>query len=156
MSFLKEMAKDLIYGVDDPTKQYEKNITWLGTRGTSKTTGLGCIDLVCEIESAKNPNFTYRIDERSSGGISQISTDLCRGVFPRQTPTGRIYQASIYLTWKNMWGNKTVHIPVAETAGEDIENLMGPYRGGKETPLYEKVPSECNFQIQTKTRIKTM
>lgn len=135
------IIKDAIMGPDDAHKQYEKNITMLGTRGVAKTTALGCMELVCEIESTRNPNFTYRIDERTSGGISQISTDLCRGVFPRQTPSEQIYQASIYLTWKSMWGNKTVHIPVAETAGEDIENLMGPYRGGKETPLYKTIPS---------------
>ncbi len=105
----------------------------IGVRGAAKTTALGCIQLVCEIESARNKNFTWEIDERTSGGIAQISTDLCRGVFPRQTPSGRIYQADLYWTWKSGWGNKTVHMSVAETAGEDIENLIGPHRGN----LYE-------------------
>lgn len=124
-------------GVD--YSSYAKNITFIGTRGSSKTTSLGCIDLVCEIESARNPKFIYRIDERTSGGISQISADLCRGIFPRSTVSGNIYQADIYLSWKNgvFGGDKNVVIPVAETAGEDIENLMGIYRGDK---LYKVTP----------------
>ncbi len=133
-------AGTLLFGdkQDDRFKEYEKNITYIGTRGSSKTTSVGCIDLVCEIESARNPKFTYRIDERTSGGISQISADLCRGIFPRETTPGKIYQADVYLTYKDGWrGDKTVCLSVAETAGEDIENLMGVYRGDQ---LYKITP----------------
>lgn len=145
---LGKAAGTLLFGErqDNRFKEYEKNITYIGTRGSSKTTSLGCIDLVCEIESARNPKFTYRIDERTSGGISQISADLCRGVFPKATPKGKIYQADIYLTWKNGWrGDKTICIPVAETAGEDIENLMGIYRGDEQYKITPLPPDADNL-----------
>lgn len=135
---LAKDAKEVLFGSEEsPEADYEKNITWIGTRGSSKTSSLGGLELVCEIQSSRNRKFSYLIDERSSGGISQISTDLCAGIFPKPTPAEKIYQADAYLTWDNGWrGKDQVHIRVAETSGEDIEKLTGPYRG----TLYKQMP----------------
>lgn len=126
--FVPQVLKDAISVGIDPLKEYEKNITIVGTRGASKTTQLGLLGLTCEIESVDNKNFTYDIDERTIG-IRQIMSDLCQGKFPPATPAKRIYEADIVMTWKSGWkGETTVRLPLVETAGEDIENLIGPYR----------------------------
>jgi len=113
---------------DNSLKQYEKYITILGTRGASKTTILGCLGLTCEIESVNNPKFTYDINEHTVG-IRKIISDLCQGRFPPETPPGHIYEADIEMTWGNGWsGKKSVLLPLMETAGEDVEHLIGAYR----------------------------
>lgn len=135
--YIPQLFKDAIKGTVDPTRQYEKNVTFIGTRGSSKTTALGCIALTCQIESVRNPKFTYFIDEKTSG-ICQVPADLCLGMFPPPTPPGQIYEADIVMTWKNgLSGRKTVRLPFAETAGEDIENLIGPHRKS----MYQQVPT---------------
>lgn len=123
-----KLLKDAFQPEASATKQYEKNVTLIGTRASSKTTILGCIALTCQIESVNNPKFTYSIEEKTSG-ICQVPADLCLGKFPPATPPGQIYEADIVMRFKNGWsGGKKVRIPFAETAGEDIENLIGQHQ----------------------------
>jgi len=125
---IPQSIKDAVIGRVDPYQQYEKNIAIVGTRGASKTTVLGCLGLTCEIESINNKNFTYDIQERTVG-IRQIISDLCQGKFPPATPPSCIYEADIEMMWQNAWtGNKGVLLPLVETAGEDMEHIMGPFR----------------------------
>jgi len=130
------IIKDAFLGTESDRK-YEKNITIIGTRGASKTTMLGCIGLTCAIKNEEDDNFTYDIIEHTVG-MRQIISDLCEGKFPPATPPGHIYEADIVLTWKGGWkGNKTVHLPLIETSGEDMETIIGPYR----SHMYEQVPN---------------
>jgi len=122
MEVLRKIAQPLMQKQATP----EKRLVFVGTRTSSKTTALGCLDLTCDILSAQDPNFTHFIDEKTSG-ICQVPSDLCRGFFPEPTPPGLIYEADEIMRWKTPLGEKTVCLPFCETAGEDIENLMGPY-----------------------------
>lgn len=110
----------------NPTLQ-EKRVVFIGTAGSSKTTSLGCIALECDILSAKDPNFKHMIEEKSSG-IRNVPSELCQGRFPEQTPAGLIYEADLVMKRESNFGTKTVTLPFCETAGEDIEKLMGPFQ----------------------------
>jgi len=134
--------------MNDKVKQSEKNITILGTVGSAKTTMLGFMGLTCEIESVNNKNFTYDIEEWTVG-IRQIISDLCQGKFPPATPTGHLFQAIMKMTWNNGWkGKTTVTLPLVETAGEDLENLIGAYRSHQytQTATYQQA-EKLNEQI---------
>lgn len=141
MSLYTDYIKGKIFGSDSSIKQYEKNITFIGTRGSSKTTAFGCLALTCQIESVINPNFTYFIDEKNSG-ICTVPADLCQGKFPKATPAvNKIFEADIIMSENKGWHNKkTVCLPFAETAGEHIEDLIGPHRKemyGDGPPTYQ-------------------
>jgi hypothetical protein len=109
------------------SKTHEKRVIFVGTRGSSKTTALGCLALTCDILSSQDKNFRHYIDEKTSG-ICQVPSDLCQGRFPEATPPGFVYEADLILKWSGNLGEKTVCLPFCETAGEDIENLIGPYQ----------------------------
>jgi hypothetical protein len=104
-----------------------KRVIFVGTRGSSKTTSLGLLALTCDIISTQDPNFSHFIDEKTSG-IRQVPSDLCQGYFPEPTPPGLIYEADLYLKRSTRFGDKTVVLPFCETAGEDIQNLIGRYQ----------------------------
>ncbi|UCD15272.1 MAG: hypothetical protein JSV34_06020, partial [Candidatus Omnitrophota bacterium] len=75
-----------------------------------------------------------------TSGICQVPADLCQGKFPPATPggVGQVYEADIIMTENKGWrGKKTVRLPFAETAGEDIENLIGPHRKS----MYDQIPT---------------
>lgn len=131
-----ELVKDYI-STSRSTKTH-KRVIFVGTRGSSKTTSLGCLALTCDLKSLADKNFTAYIDERSSG-IRQVPSQLCQGRFPEPTPPGMIYEADIIMSWKTFLGKKTVILPFAETAGEDMEKLIGPYHQS----IYHQQP---NFQ----------
>jgi hypothetical protein len=117
----------------------QKRVVIVGTRGSSKTTSLGCLALECDIMSLKDPNFIHFIDERTSG-IRQVPSELCQGRFPQPTPPGIIYEADLYLTWKGPLGDKNICLPFCETAGEDMQSLIGPYS----TDMYHQ---NTNYQV---------
>jgi hypothetical protein len=121
-SLLRDISKRL--GTSSPT--LEKRLIFVGTRASSKTTALGCLDLTCDVLSAQDPNFTHFIDEKTSG-IRQVPSDLCQGYFPEPTPPGLIYEADEIMRWKTSFGERKVCLPFCETAGEDIESFMGPF-----------------------------
>ena len=138
MSGIISMVKDALTLNDNTGKEYEKNIAILGSRGASKTTILGLLGLTCEIESINNPKFTYDIREYTVG-IRQVMSDLCQGIFPPATPAGHIYEADIFMEWKGgLSGSKKVKMPLIETAGEDVEFLIGPYR----QDMYRQMPMQ--------------
>jgi len=108
------------------TLQKHKRVVVMGTRGSSKTTSLGCLALAADIKSANEKHFKHLIDEKTSG-IRQVPSDLCAGYFPEPTPPGLIYEADVYLTREGVFGDKTICLPFCETAGEDAERIIGPY-----------------------------
>jgi hypothetical protein len=107
-------------------KSGSKRVVFVGTRGSGKTTALGCIALTCDLLSQRDGKFSHFIHERTSG-IRQIPSDLCMGRFPEPTPPGLIYEADIHLRWRYPFGERNVTLPFCETAGEDIKNLIGKY-----------------------------
>lgn len=136
-NLIPQILKDAVFGPEGFDKKYEKNIAILGSRGASKTTILGLLGLTCEIESIDNKKFTYDIHEYTVG-IRQIMSELCQGIFPPATPSGKIYEADILMSWANGWsGKKSVKMPLIETAGEDVEYLIGPYR----QDMYHQMPN---------------
>src|SRR5271157_483005 len=122
-SILREVSKTVFGSGTAPPKR----VIFVGTRGSSKTTTLGLIALTCDILSTQEPGFTHFIDERTSG-ICQVPSDLCQGMFPEPTPPSLIYEADLFLSWKTTLTEKTLMLPFCETAGEDIQNLIGPYQ----------------------------
>jgi len=112
-----------------PPKQKFKRVIIVGTRKAGKTVALGCMDLAATIKSQTNKRFKCFIDEKTSG-MCQVSSDLCRGYFPDETPPGFIYKADVYLVEEPrtpLGEQRGVKLPVCETAGEDMEKLIGPY-----------------------------
>jgi len=108
------------------TSQKEKRIIFVGAKRSGKTTALGCMALACDLLSMNDPSFSHYIDEKTSG-ICQVPSDLCQGIFPEETPSGLIYEAQIHLKERKPFRERNALVPVCETAGEDMENLIGPY-----------------------------
>jgi len=106
-----------------------KRVIVVGSRGSSKTTALGCLSLAADLKSTRERNFKHFIHEKTSG-IRQVPSDLCSGYFPEPTPPGLIYEADMHLVWKGTFGERSLMLPFCETAGEDMENLAGPYKSG--------------------------
>lgn len=118
------------------TTKHHKRVTIIGVRQSAKTTALGCLDLTCNIKSLRDKNFVAYIDEKTSG-ILRVSSDLCQGYFPPATESGSLYEADLIMKWKTRFGEKTVVLPFCETAGEDMEKLIGPFA----QKVYLKNPS---------------
>lgn len=108
------------------SSKHHKRVTIVGVRASSKTTALGCLSLTCDIKSLQDPNFVAYIDEKTSG-ILRVPSDLCQGYFPPPTEVGSLYEADLIMKWKTTFGEKTVVLPVCETAGEDMEKIIGPF-----------------------------
>lgn len=124
----------------------EKRVVVIGTSGSSKTTGLGCIALECDIKSGQDPSFKHMIEEKTSG-IRNVPSLLCEGRFPEQTPAGLIYEADLIMKKETNFGTKTVVMPFCETAGEDIEKLMGPFQDSsyRQTMNYESAEALARY-----------
>lgn len=104
----------------------EKRVIFVGAKRSGKTTALGCMSLACDLLSLEDPSFSHYIEEKSSG-ICKVPSDLCRGLFPEETPSGLIYEAIIHIRDRRALKERNVAVPCAETAGEDMESLTGPY-----------------------------
>lgn len=117
----------------------------MGAKKSGKTTGLGCLGLACELKSQSDPAFSHYIEEKSSG-IRQVPSDLCQGLFPEETPSGLIYEAILHIRQKKPFREKCVDIPVCETAGEDMQNLAGPY----DESMYRQNPNWQDADILNK------
>lgn len=133
-----EMVKEAFSG----SSKFNKRLITVGTRDSSKTTVLGCLSLTCDLKSAQDKNFTHFINE-VVGGMRKVPSELCQGYFPEQTPQGFIYEAEEVMKWKTSFGEKTVTLGFAETAGQDIESLIGPYRKS----MYEQAPTYKNAEV---------
>ena len=125
MSALTKLARRLIPG----STSAEKRVSVLGTMGSGKTTALGLTCLTCETLSAQYPSFKVRIVEKTSG-IREAPSDLRQGHFPPKTLPGTYYEADLIMKWESNLGDKLVRLPFCETAGEDIQKLIGRFSQG--------------------------
>jgi hypothetical protein len=139
-------AQQLAGGIITRQSTAFKRVVFAGTKRSAKTTALGCLSLACDLKSLRDKNFRHYIDERTSG-ICQVPSDLCSGHFPEETPAGLLYEADLYLTFKKFGSEKTVILPFMETAGEDIENLAGPYTDS----IYRKTQKWEDADVLNKT-----
>lgn len=127
------------------TTRKEKRVVLVGAKKSGKTTAEGCLSLACELKSQTDPSFSHYIEEKSSG-IRQVPSDLCQGFFPEETPSGLIYEAILHVRQKKPLREKNVDIPVCETAGEDMQNLAGPF----EDSIYRQSPNWEDADILNK------
>lgn len=133
MSSIIDLAKDVRAGLFSDVDAGEKRVTSIGTWGSGKSTILRLILLTCETLSREFEGFTFTVDEKSSG-ISTGTSNLRQGKFPAATPPGEVYEADLVLRWKGkgrLSGRKTVRVPFCETAGEDIQKLIGKFGKGE-------------------------
>jgi len=114
--------------VISPSSSREKRVSVIGTRTAGKTTALGCLYLTCQIMSAMEPGFLYKVEEKTSG-IREAPSMLRRGRFPTATLPGQYYEADFIMRWKG-WGDETARLPFCEAAGEDEQKLLEPFQGG--------------------------
>lgn len=152
MSHLFDLVKDAFTG---PPKESTRRVTSVGTWASGKTTALACLGLACETLSARDRHFKYWPDEKDSG-IRQFWSDLRRGRFPPATTPGSYYESGFTLEWDGGFkGSTTVNIPFCETAGEDIQEMIGtfannPYQAvspdrAKEKQLFEYILKSDGF-----------
>jgi len=132
---MSQFVQNILDAVQGSMK-YRKRVVVVGTRGSSKTTSLGCLSLTCDTKSLREPNFSAYIEEMTSG-ILRVPSDLTQGKFPVATPPGWLYEANMIMRWKTRFGTKEVVLPFCETAGEDMEKLIGPYTQS----IYQRAPN---------------
>jgi len=108
----------------------------VGTVGAGKTTICANLLITAHTKSNDEPNFYCRVIEHKSN-IRVAASNLRRGVFPPKTvPTGNsTYESGLELTWRGVLGEKHVHIPIVDVAGEDIQYMLESYNMG-ETPSH--------------------
>jgi len=132
MSFLKKMFKPPKTKVLFP--QHMRPTEWhsfkcrfalVGTQGAGKTTIADLILLTAQTMSAREQQFTCRVLEGTSD-IEEGASLLRTGRFPNKT---RPYQTStieagLLMEWAGVWGDKRIHIPIVDVAGEDIVAMI--------------------------------
>jgi hypothetical protein len=114
---------------------YKTKFALLGTTGSGKTTIADLILITAMTMSANLPNFFCRVLEGTSDVIEGQS-NLRIGKFPPKTVpfASSVYEAGILMTWKEMFGEKRIHMPIVDIAGEDIAMM-----------IRKKVPNNPDF-----------
>ena len=104
----------------------------LGTVAAGKTTISGNLLVTAHTKSNDDPNFYCRVIEHKSN-IRVAASNLRNGIFPPKTiPTGNsTYESGLELRWKTTFGEKYVHIPIVDVAGEDIQFMLQDYNVGE-------------------------
>jgi len=103
----------------------------IGTVGAGKTTIGANLLITAHTKSDDEPNFYCRVIEYKSN-IRVAASNLRRGIFPPKTvPTGNsTYESGLELRWKGVFGEKYVHIPIIDVAGEDLQYMLESYNVG--------------------------
>lgn len=125
----------------------QKRVIFVGAKRSAKTTSFGLWALSHDLRSLDETDnsFSYYIEEKTSG-ICQVPADLCQGVFPEETPSGLVYEAIMHIRERKGLREKNIIIPVCETAGEDMENLIGPYSQS----VYKQNPDWASADVLNK------
>lgn len=118
-------------------KQYDDKTRFslIGTVGSGKTTICANLLVTAQTKSNEEPNFYCRVIEHKSN-IRVAASNLRHGKFPPKTiPTGSsTYESGLELRWKTRWGGeKYVHIPIIDVAGEDIQYMLEDYNMEEDT-----------------------
>jgi hypothetical protein len=107
---------------------FKTRFAMLGTVAAGKSTVAGCMLVTAHTKSNDDPTFYCQTVELKSG-IRISASNLRRGIFPPKTkPTGNTtYESGIKIRRTSMWGDKFVHIPIVDVAGEDLQYLLGDF-----------------------------
>lgn len=104
----------------------------IGTVGAGKTTISANLLITAQTKSDDEPNFYCRVIEYKSN-LRNSASNLRHGRFPPKTiPTGNsTYESGLELRWTGIFGEKYVHIPIVDVAGEDIQFMLEGYNIGE-------------------------
>lgn len=107
---------------------FKTRFAMLGTVGSGKTTVSACMLITAHTRSNDDPDFYCQTVERKSG-IRVSASNLRRGIFPPKTiPTGNTtYESGLKIRRKTWHGEKFVHIPIVDVAGEDLQYLLSDF-----------------------------
>lgn len=102
--------------------------TMIGPVGSGKTTIAGLMLVTAETRSQEELGFYCNVLEHGSQ-IRQTAWSLRAGRFPPKTvPTGRYaYEAGLEISKQGFFGEKKVHIPLIDVAGEDQQLMLAKY-----------------------------
>jgi hypothetical protein len=133
MSFLKRFTKpkpSTWGGQPTDLYHYKTRFAMLGTVGSGKSAIAAGIMLTAQMLSAKLPGFFCRPLEGNTSNILADASNLRRGRFPEKTPPHltTMPESGLLLTYSGLIGQKRVHIPFADIAGEDLHQLIGKVR----------------------------
>lgn len=103
----------------------------LGTTGAGKSTVTGLMLVTAHTRSNDIPDFYCQTVEHKSG-IRINASNMRRGIFPPKTiPTGNsTYESGLKIRRKTWHGEKFVHIPIVDVAGEDLQYLLNDFEMG--------------------------
>ena len=102
--------------------------TMIGPVGAGKTTIAACMLVAAETRSQDDPAFYCNVLEYGSQ-IREAAWNLRSGHFPPKTvPTGQYaYESGLEIVKKGFLGEKKVHIPLIDVAGEDQQLMLHKY-----------------------------
>lgn len=137
--------KSLFPQFQRPTENYsyKTRFALVGTAGAGKTTVADLILLTMHTMSSHEDTFTCRVLEGTSD-IEEGTSLLRQGHFPAKT---RPYQQSVIeagflMEWAGVWGNKRIHLPIVDVAGEDIVAMI------RHRAPYAPSPEEFNQSLK--------
>jgi len=106
--------------------------TMIGPVGAGKTTIAALMLITAETRSQDEPSFYCNVLEYGSQ-IREAAWSLRSGHFPPKTvPTGQYaYETGLEIVSKRFFGDKKVHIPLIDVAGEDQQIMLAKYVGPK-------------------------
>lgn len=104
--------------------KFKTKFGMIGPVSAGKSTVCAGIVYVCQNLSALVPNFYARVLPTSSH-ILQDANNLRRGKFPDKTDplTPEAPEAGLLISQRGMTGNKGVHVPICDVAGEVTDYL---------------------------------
>jgi len=132
-----DRAVDSFVNVLEPKKQKPKYITpfdsktrfaMIGPVGSGKTTIAALMLITAQTRSQDELGFKCNLVEEGSQ-IRESAWMLRSGRFPPKTiPTGTYaYESGLEITKKTILGEKKVHIPLIDVAGEDQQIMLARY-----------------------------
>lgn len=105
-------------------KMYSYKNRWslIGTVASGKTTIAALLILAARTLSFGIHKFYCDVVENESQIMDDVS-NLQRGRFPTKTRAYSEYalEPGLMLWWDELWGNKSIHIPICDVAGEDLQ-----------------------------------
>ncbi len=121
----------------------EPRISILGVRRSGKSTFIGCLHIRL-VDMALKGLLKYRVHEYRSymsldedtkiSGQRASAAELREGKFPLPTPQGLAFEADMSIKFrKRFGGEKTLHLPLIDVAGEDVASSIEHISSGQWT-----------------------
>lgn len=131
-----QKAMDFLFQTPQQQAKYitpfesKTRFTMIGPIGSGKTTIAALMLVTAETRSQDEPAFYCNVLEHGSQ-IREAAWSLRAGRFPPKTePTGRYaYETGLEITKQGFLGEKKVHIPLIDVAGEDQQIMLVKYEG---------------------------